>query len=136
MITPVKTNQILKYTAGAVSIGAPAVYMIHFHDKFYTDPTDRKRMLNKQLGFWGGMAAGVAAIHNSFRKHRKNTPLMIASIAFMACSSYAGVKIAKAVNKAFFPKNHMKPQPQMQPVALQTIATSPAFDAFLKSFKA
>lgn len=136
MITPVKSKQIFKYAAGAASIGAPALYMIHFHDKLYTDPKDRKRMLNTQLGFWGGMAAGVAVIHRTFRKHRNNSPLMIASIAFMACSSYAGVKIAKVINKALFPKNKLQSQPQMHQLTPNPLIASPAFDAFLKSYKA
>ena len=136
MVTPVKMNQIYKYTAAAATVGAPALYMIHFHDILYTDPTDRKRMLNKQLGFWSGMGAGVFAVHQTFRKHRKNTPLMITSLVFMACSSYLGVKIAKVINKAVFPRNNLKPQPQMQPLASNTLATSPAFEAFLKSYKA
>ena len=61
---------------------------------------------------------------------------MIASLAFMASSSYLGVKIAKAINKAFFPKNQQKHSPKMQSIETNTLITSPAFEAFLKSYKA
>lgn len=150
MIKPLTSTKILKYTAAVATMGAPAVYMIHFHDKLYTDPVAKKRMFNTQLGFWGGMSAGVYAVHKAYTKYRKNTPVVIASLAFMAFSSYLGVKLAKVINKALYPHkhnghghNHASNQPQQQLNQTQQIqkqqavpVVSPAFDAFLKSYKA
>ena len=62
MLTPIKMNKIYKYTAAAATIGAPAAYMIHFHDKLYTDPLDRKRMLNKQFFFFFKHKGNIAKI--------------------------------------------------------------------------
>ncbi|MEW5821029.1 MAG: hypothetical protein AB1782_12630 [Cyanobacteriota bacterium] len=128
-------NKVFKYGAVAATIGAPAAYMIHFHDKFYSDMEDRKKMLNKQLGFWGGMSAGVLLVHRNFKKHWKNKPILAATLAFMAAAPYAGVKLAKLINKKMFPaKEKMNIQQNQQEITF-TRSLNAEFDSFIKSAK-
>ena len=144
MITPAQTRNILKYSAAGATMAAPAVYMIHFHDKLYKgDPVGRKKMLNKMLGFWGGMSAGVYAVHHFWRKQKAHKPALIASIAFTAIAPYLGVKLAKIINKQLFPKkqiqthqefNYQKQMPVPSQVQHFTYNTNKDFMNFVKTF--
>lgn len=103
MVTGINLNRVVKYGVPAVTIGVPAAYMIHFHDQFYTKRENRIKMFNKQLGFWGGLSAGLYVIHKNLRKFKTNKILFAASAAFMAIAPYLGVQAGKLVNQLLFP---------------------------------
>lgn len=135
MISPAGFRKVVKYTVPAVTVGAPAVYMIHFHDKFYSKTEGRVKMFNKQLGFWGGMSAGLYLIHRNLRKFKTNKKLFALCATVMAFAPYLGVQLAKLANKIIYPINmddlHSKHQYRRQ--NNQVKFGNNDFDSFIKA---
>ena len=100
--------------AGAITATAiiPAAYMTKFHVDMFKkdDKQNRTIMKNKMIGFFAGIGLSVLLVHrrvkvgNFIALDSKNNVFKQASKVILAgIAPFAGLEIAKAINKKLYP---------------------------------
>lgn len=101
------SNKIQKniIKAGAISASAiiPAAYMTKLHIDMFKkeDKQNRAIMRNKMLGFFAGVGLSVFLVHKRLKIN--NISNQAGKIILAAISPFAGIELAKAINKELYP---------------------------------
>lgn len=108
------SKRIIK-TAGVAAAGViPAVYMTRLHMDLFKkeDKQNRAIMRNKMVGFFSGIGLSIMLAHKKLAlgnfviiKPTNNVFYQTGKIALAVLSPFAGLSLAKMINKKLYPDN-------------------------------
>jgi hypothetical protein len=101
--TSTQPNKQLKKAALAVGFAVPAVLITKLHVDMFDkkDKPNRQMMLNRMVGFLGGVGISVLAAHKKIAAEKHMD--LAAKITVAAIAPMAGLWAAKRINKQIFP---------------------------------
>lgn len=104
------STKILKLGAITATCIIPVVYMTKLHVDMFRkdDKQNRAMMTNKMLGFFAGIGLSVLLIHKRIKPPYNNLFIQLGKITLAAIAPFAGLELAKKVNKNFYPEKFKK----------------------------